>query len=76
MGTNVVTGPGVEVAEGYATMTLTKSWRQLFEQERISPQEFSNAEIGAVVNAMSERSPEVIARLLLRWLKELEGGYP
>ena len=63
-----------EVAQGYVIGQTTKEWRHVFEQERIAPQAFSNAEIRAVCDAMKERSPEVIARLLLRWVKELEGA--
>lgn len=56
-----------EVAQGYMERQLSKDWRDLLEKERVAPQAFHSAEIRAVCDAMKLFSPEVVARLLLRW---------
>lgn len=56
-----------EMAQSYVVMNTVREWRDVLEQERVAPQAFCNAEIRAVCDAMTLFSPEVIARLLLRW---------
>lgn len=62
------------VAQSYVEQTIKIVWRELLEKERQASQEFHNAEIRSVQSAMEMFAPEVTARLLLRLMRDLEGG--